>query len=217
VPLVSITVDTEFPDQPAKDPLATLDQMLAMLSRQRAKATFFVVGSWARAHPDRVLALERQGHLIGNHSYAHCSLGRMTEAGITEDLTACHRVLADLGIETRPWFRAPYGDLSHDTVDVKRAIVSAGYKHVHWDARGEDWRPGRPAEEIARMTTEEVRRCWPRPAVVLFHSWPDPAPRALELTLAGLRSEGAKFVTLDQLGRAQMTIGRVRAAVGRAR
>jgi peptidoglycan/xylan/chitin deacetylase (PgdA/CDA1 family) len=124
--------------------------------------------------------------------------------------------LAELGIETRPWFRAPYGELDHDTVDVKKAIGRAGYQHVHWDARGEDWRPGRRGDEIAQMTVDDVHRCWPRPAVLLFHSWPDAAPRALELTLSSLRSEGAKFVTLDQIGRGQMAIGRLRAAVGRA-
>jgi peptidoglycan/xylan/chitin deacetylase (PgdA/CDA1 family) len=216
MPLAAITVDTEFPDKPAADPLGTVDEILAVLTRHGVKATFFVVGSWARAHPERVLAIKQQGHQIGNHSYAHCSLGRMTESGITEDLIASHRVLADLGIETRPWFRAPYGDLNHPTVDVERAIARAGYKHVHWDARGEDWRPGSRGEEIAGMMLEDVRRCWPRPAVLLFHSWPDAAPRALELTLTSLRSEGGRFVTLDQIGRRHMAIGRLGAAVGRA-
>jgi peptidoglycan-N-acetylglucosamine deacetylase len=216
VPFVSITIDTEFPDQPAADPLGAADQILAALSRHEVKATFFIVGCWARANSERVLAIKHHDHQIGNHSYSHCSLSQMTQEGITEDLFACHRVLADLGIETRPWFRAPYGGLNHDTVDVKKAIAQAGYRHVHWDAHGEDWRPGRSAEEIAQGTIAGVQRAWPRPAVVMFHSWPDPAPHALELVLTNLQSEGAKFVTLDQLGQARMAIGRLGAAVGRA-
>lgn len=214
--LVAITVDAEFPDQAAPDPLGAADEVLAVLSRHGVKATFFVVGCWARANPERVLAIRDHGHQIGNHSYSHCSLSRMTQSGIVDDLSACDRVLAELGIETRPWFRAPYGELAHDTVEVRKAIGEAGYRHVHWDADGEDWRPGRGAEEIAEQTIDQVNRCWPRPAVALFHSWPEAAPGALELVLLKLRSQGAKFVTLDQISRRQMATGRLRAAVGRA-
>lgn len=216
MPVVAITVDVEFPDQPAEDPLGSADGILAVLSRYDIKATFFLVGCWARANPDRVVAIKNDGHLIGNHSYSHCPLSQLTEAGIVEDLTACHRVLAELGIESRPWFRAPQGELEHDTVDVRRAIAQAGYRHVHWDARGEDWRPGCTAEDVAQMAIDDVHRRWPGPAVVLFHSWPDAAPRALELVLSKLRSEGANFVTLDRLGWRDKAIGRLRAAVGRA-
>ncbi|MGH2890673.1 MAG: polysaccharide deacetylase family protein [Solirubrobacteraceae bacterium] len=216
MPVVAITVDVEFPDQPAGDALGSADEVLAVLARHEVRATFFVVGAWARANPDRVLAIRDGGHLIGNHSHSHCPLNRLTEAGIVEDLNACHDVLAELGIESRPWFRAPQGVLEHDGVDVRDAIAQAGYRHVHWDARGEDWRPGCTAEQVAQMTLDDVHRRWPGPAVVLLHSWPDPAAAALEIVLTTLRSEGAGFVTLDQLGWRHRAIGRLRAATARA-
>ena len=213
MPVIAITVDTEFPDQPAADPLGALDKMLALLSRHRAEATFFVTGSWAGAHPDRVAALQRGRHLVGNHSFSHRPLSRLTDAGIAEDLGMCEVTLKRLGIDTRPWFRAPYGDLGEDPSRVTAAIRNAGYKHVPWHANGEDWRPGRDAGEIARATIDDVHRRWPQPAIVLFHSWPDPAPQALDLVLTELRKEKATFVRLDRIRFGDAALGRLRAAI----
>ena len=109
---VHITIDTEFPDRPCSDPIATFDEMLDVLARQAVTATFFIVGSWARAHPDRVQAIHRAGHQIGNHTYSHCNLARMSPEGIMTDLSECEATLAKLGVESRPWFRAPYGELT---------------------------------------------------------------------------------------------------------
>ena len=215
MPIVSITIDTEFPDQPAKDPLGAEDELLEILAARKITATFFVVGSWARAHPDRVRAINDAGHHIGNHSYAHCSLARMTEQGIVDDLSACHAVLAELGVETRPWFRAPYGEVTHDLISADAAIKRAGYRHIHWHARGEDWRPERSPDEVAEVTLADVRSRWPRPAIVLLHSWPDSAPRALDLVLDRLGSDGAEFVTVDKLSLWHSGVGRVREAADR--
>ena len=207
-----ITIDTEFPDQPARDPLGIADELLGMLASHNIKATFFVVGAWARAYPDRVRAMREAGHQIGNHSYSHCSLARMTKQGIVDDLVACHDVLAELGIETRPWFRAPYGETAGDSAAVKSAIRTAGYRHVHWHARGEDWRPGQSPDDAARMILRDVADRWPRPAIVLLHSLPDGAARALEIVVDRLDAQGAKFLTVKELGVRHAALGRLREA-----
>jgi peptidoglycan-N-acetylglucosamine deacetylase len=212
VAVACITIDTEFPDQPARDPLGVGDELLAVLAFRNIKATFFVVGAWAQAHPDRVRAMTEAGHHIGNHSYSHCSLTRMTEPGIVDDLVACHGVLAQLGIESRPWFRAPYGETAGGSAAVKSAIRTAGYRHVHWHARGEDWRPGQSADDAAGMILRDVADRWPRPAIVLLHSWPDSAARALELVIDRLDAQGATFLTVKELGVRHAALGRLREA-----
>jgi peptidoglycan/xylan/chitin deacetylase (PgdA/CDA1 family) len=217
VPVLAVTIDTEFPDQPAKDPLGTLDRLLDVLQRRSVPATFFILGAWARAHPERVGAIRDAAHHIGNHSFSHCALGRMSAAGIVEDLTACHEVLAGLGIESRPWFRAPYGDLSHPEFDVTQAIKQAGYRHIHWHAHGEDWAPGASPESIAAALIAEVRARWPRPAIVLLHSWPDAAPAALERMMDALAPEGASFLTVEEVGRRHALAGRVQEVMSRRR
>jgi peptidoglycan/xylan/chitin deacetylase (PgdA/CDA1 family) len=199
VPVVALTIDTEFPDRPATDPLCTLDRLLGLLSARAIRASFFITGAWASAHPERVDAIKSAGHHIGNHSYAHCDLRRLTAQGIVEDLIACGDVLARHGLEARPWFRAPYGALDHSELDVHTAVARAGYRHIHWHAQGDDWRPELSAEAISSSILGDVDRRWPRPAIVLLHSWPDQAPGALELLLEALDPRGATFRTVEEL------------------
>jgi peptidoglycan-N-acetylglucosamine deacetylase len=212
VAVACITIDTEFPDQPARDPLRTADELLEILGARNIRATFFVVGAWARAHPDRVRAIVKAGHHIGNHSYSHCSLARMTGPGIIDDLVACHDVLAELGVDSRPWFRAPYGETAGGSPVVKSAISAAGYRHVHWHARGEDWRPDQSSDGVAQMILRDVQARWPRPAIILLHSWPDAAPRALETVIDSLTSQGARFLTVKELRVRHAALGRLREA-----
>ncbi|MBV8431505.1 MAG: hypothetical protein JO244_10105, partial [Solirubrobacterales bacterium] len=135
--------------------------------------------------------------------------------GIVEDLTACHDVLAGMGIESRPWFRAPQGELGQAQVDAAAAVNLAGYRHVHWHTHGEDWRPGATPEEVASTILAGVQDRWPRPAIVLLHSWPDCTAAALELILDRLTAEDANFLTVDQLGWRHALQGRVREATTR--
>ena len=215
MPPVAITIDTEFPDQPATDPVGALGEVLKTLAAHDTKASFFIVGSWARIHPDEVTAIRAAGHHIGNHSYAHCVLPRMSPAEIVEDLTACHDVLAELGVETRPWFRAPKGELGDSPMEVVTSVKAAGYRHIHWHASGADWQPGATGKDVAESILGSVHQRWPRPAIVLLHSWPDCAPEALALLLKRLQSNGAEFLTVDRLGWRRAVAGRLRDATGR--
>jgi peptidoglycan/xylan/chitin deacetylase (PgdA/CDA1 family) len=200
MPPVAVTIDTEHAEFPTANALGTLDRLLEVLHAHGVKATFFVVGHWASAYPKRLEAIRDAAHEIGNHSYSHCPLTRLTEHGIVEDLLACHAVLAKLGVETRPWFRAPQGALAHPNIDVHGAISRAGYRHVPWHGSGDDWKPGNTPEQIARATVDGVLRRWPEPAILNCHSWPAPTPAALELVLTQLTARGAEFRTVGELG-----------------
>lgn len=59
-PLVGLSFD----DGP--DP-AHMPRVLAILAQHRARATFFLIGERARAHPDLVARIKAEGHDVGNH------------------------------------------------------------------------------------------------------------------------------------------------------
>jgi peptidoglycan/xylan/chitin deacetylase (PgdA/CDA1 family) len=63
-PLAAITFD-DGPDPRYTPPI------LDMLARERAKATFFLVGRRARAQPELVARIRAEGHEIGNHTETH--------------------------------------------------------------------------------------------------------------------------------------------------
>jgi peptidoglycan-N-acetylglucosamine deacetylase len=193
---ISLTIDTEYPDRPCTDQLRSLDELLIVLAAHQTRATFFIVGSWAKANGERVAAIHEAGHEIGNHSYSHCNLSRMTDEGIIGDLTECHQVLAEMGIESRPWFRAPYGEMGSDS-RIEAAVTSAGYRNEPWNVDSRDWRPDATPQQIADDVLQQLARRWPRSSTILFHSWPDATPEALGLLLDQLAGRRVTFTTLQ--------------------
>jgi polysaccharide deacetylase family protein (PEP-CTERM system associated) len=86
-----------------KPTLAILD----LLARHRYEATFFVLGWVAERHPDLIREVERRGHEIASHSYAHRLITKMTPDEFRSDLGRSLEVLAKLATRPVSGFRAP--------------------------------------------------------------------------------------------------------------
>ncbi len=95
-----------FDDGP--DPLTT-PQLMKLLADHNVKATFFVVGSEVRKHPELLHMILDQGHEIGNHSGSHDVFLMFRGLDyIRREITECQETLAAFGI--RPVaFRPPVG------------------------------------------------------------------------------------------------------------
>src|SRR5688572_16622736 len=63
-------------------PRSTTPALLEALERHRLRATLFVVGAHAAAHPERVRAAARAGMWVENHSYTHVRLTRLDNAQV---------------------------------------------------------------------------------------------------------------------------------------
>ncbi|WP_409485189.1 polysaccharide deacetylase family protein [Arsenicicoccus dermatophilus] len=123
-PWVALTFD-DGPD-PAYTP-AVLD----LLRRYAARATFFLVGTNAAAHPDLVARIRREGHLVANHTHDHPDLTAIPapEAGdqIRRGRAA---VTATAGSAGEPWLlRPPVGRTSRAVAGQAHA---AGERQVFW-------------------------------------------------------------------------------------
>jgi len=194
---VALTIDTEQRSRPAG--AANAERQLDLLARERVRATFFVQGRWASAHPRLARRIADEGHLIGNHTYHHVPLSLMTDEGIRHTISRAEDVIVPrAGIETmRPWFRCPYGD-GEDDDRVLAVIAALGYRNVAWDVDPKDWRPDRIAAEVVAAVVDGVREHGDE-TKVLLHSWPDATLGALPLLIEDLRAAGAQFVTIDEL------------------
>ena len=73
-----------------------LDLVLPLLAKHRARATFFVTATYARAQPERVRALAEAGHEVASHGLGHQDdYGRMDESEARARLTEARRVVED--------------------------------------------------------------------------------------------------------------------------
>jgi len=194
---VALTFDAEHPDRPGGT-LGTAERILDELDRTGVRATFFIQSRWARAYPSLARRIAGEGHVVGNHSTYHARMTLLSDDGIGADVGDAAEALAEIvGVETRPWFRCPFGD-GHDDPRVAGVLGELGYRNVHWDVETEDWEPRTSPDDIIRTA---VNGCAERGdgAVLLLHTWPEHTGDALPRLLETFERAGASFVTVDEL------------------
>jgi peptidoglycan/xylan/chitin deacetylase (PgdA/CDA1 family) len=193
---VALTFDAEHPDRPHR--VGATEKVLATLDAEDVPATFFLQGRWAEAFPAVARSVAERGHLIGNHSFYHARMPLLSPAGLATDIRAAERaIVAATGVDPRPWFRCPFG-AGTDDARVRAGIERLGYREIHWDVDGADWRPSmRGRGMAAQITRDAVARgdgC-----VILLHPWTKATGLGLTPLIDGLRSAGATFVRVDAL------------------
>jgi len=114
-------------------------KLLDVLAKHGVKAIFFVVGqNLATSHGKEILErIATDGHYVGNHTYTHPNLAKLTEEQIREEINKTAALIgnADSGIKL---LRPPYG--AHNQV-VDKVAHDLGYRIVLWNVDTQDWNP----------------------------------------------------------------------------
>ena len=183
---------------PAVTPL-----LLELFERHSVRATFFLIGKFARACPQLVREISARGHLLGNHSETHANLIFLSRTGIREELARCQdAVAAASGAEPPRWMRPPYGYKNPWLGGEVRAAGMRGV--VLWSKICWDWKPQPPQRLIERLA-RVARPGRPRGDVVVLHDGDHRAlggdrrhvVAALEHWLPRWRDAGMEFVTME--------------------
>lgn len=182
-PLVALSFD----DGP--HPVYT-PQVLGILARHDAHATFFLIGERAAAHPDVVSAIKAGGHEVGNH-YLH----RGTALGAGQAFRAnLIRAEQAIGMSSPKLFRPPSGLAWPSQLRVAREL---GYVSVLGSAYPHD-----PAHPPASYIAWLVKKNLVPGAIVILHdgtSDPSRSIEALPEILAEGERRGIHFVTVGAL------------------
>lgn len=184
-PYIAITFD----DGP--HPVHT-PRLLDMLRERNISATFYVVGTNTRAHPDLIRRMIAEGHEIGNHTWNHPNLTKISEAAVVKQLEDTKSaIVSACGVRPRT-MRPPYGAL---TTSQRQMIKSRfGYPTILWDVDPEDWkRPG--SSVVANRIIGNTRAG----SIVLAHDIHKGTIDAMPAALDGLLAKGYTFVTVSQL------------------
>lgn len=121
-------------------------QILRILAKYNATASFFVVGLNVRAFPQVAAVITESGHVIGNHTWSHPYPHDMVPDGWLYQIEATQNAIQDATGRRSRYFRPPYGICSEATLST---LYSVGLHTVLWSHDSRDWtRPG--AEEITR-------------------------------------------------------------------
>ena len=194
---VALTFDAEHPSRPHCPP-GNEERLLRSLEEAGARATFFIQGRWATAHPDLARAIAGSGHRIASHSHYHASFPLLTPDGVRADLTAAEEAIVQAtGADPRPWFRFPFGDGEGDP-GMAEALSALGYRSVGWDVDPNDWDQARTAPDVEASVMDGILAHGDG-AIVLLHAWPATTARALPRILSGLQDAAAELVWVDEV------------------
>ena len=180
-----------FDDGPSK---ANTEAILSVLREYGIQATFFVIGENAEKDPDRIRRIYDEGHEIGNHTYSHAYISKVSGQTLLEEIQKTEEILEKITGEKPRVFRPPggfYNDASLSLVD------SLGYRCVLWSVDTEDWRMPK-SDTVVSLVVENATSG----DIILFHDLEDkrlPTAEALKKILPSLVESGYEFVTVSEL------------------
>ncbi len=129
-------------------------QLLGLLARHRAPATFFVIGKYVRGQAPLVRAVRAAGHTIGCHTMTHPRLMYLRPAQIRQEIADAKAAIEDILGERIRYFRPPFGGRSPAVFSVLRELELTS---VLWNVNPRDWR-ARSAPQIEQQLVRGIRR-----------------------------------------------------------
>ncbi|QDH20027.1 polysaccharide deacetylase family protein [Saccharibacillus brassicae] len=186
-----------FDDGP--DPRYTA-QLLDLLKRYGAKATFFVVGSHAAQHPELLRRMQAEGHAIGIHNYVHRTNWLMRPGSVRKQVNRTNEVIERVTGQRAIYYRPPWG-----IVNLFDLVGRHELKLVLWSGIFGDWRKRLGEERLLKRLRRKMRGG----EVLVLHDCGatlganDKAPenmlRALERFLEEAYAQGLSSVTIERL------------------
>ena len=125
-------------------------QLLDILGRHQARATFFMVGEAARQYPRIVRQVAEAGHAIGNHTWDHPSLPLLPGRERRAQMRACANAIAPYG---QRLFRPPYG---HQSLKSRLDALWLRHQVITWSVFAYDWLD-READWMAEHLVNQVQ------------------------------------------------------------
>jgi peptidoglycan/xylan/chitin deacetylase (PgdA/CDA1 family) len=193
---------------------AITPKLLDLLDRYNARATFFVIGKFARECPEIIRETLARGHVIGNHTDAHPNLFWLDPDRITVELRCCNSGIKEAIDAVPRWFRPPYGLRNPWVIPAARELGMSTVMWTRipgdWNAKSAEWLIPR-MESIAENAKKNIGSRGPADTqgtgdILCLH---DGAHRelngdrthtvaALEHWLPRWRDLGLEFVTIDE-------------------
>ena len=181
------------------------NQILDILKEERVHATFFLLGINVEKYPAITKRIVNEGHVIGNHSYAHSHLlGYMPTADFQADVRhAENSIVSATGLHPH-YYRPPWG---WHTPSMDEQLKDMGYVVILWDLGAKDYDQGTSPETIVEEVINNTLSGKKREQVILLHDGRDVQiayPRqnviqALPRIIDQLKARGYEFVTVEQI------------------
>ncbi|MFC1807078.1 polysaccharide deacetylase family protein [Candidatus Omnitrophota bacterium] len=174
-------------------------KIVDILAKYRLKATFFLLGANVLKFPKIARKIAKKGHIIGNHTYSHKHLKRLSSRAVLRQIERSEEVFKEvLGIRPK-YLRPPYGEY---TKRIEKIVRRKGHKLINWDVDAKDWK-----NPSSKVIAERILSKVADGSIILLHDGANirigesrrNTVNALPLIVRGLRQKGFKIVSLDEI------------------
>ena len=181
---VAITFDAAWTNQDT-------DELIKILKKHKATATFFIVGDWADRFPESVKDFYDAGHTIANHSDTHKAFSKCSREEIRKEIVNCNEKLEKITGDEVTLVRAPSGDYTKESLEVADSL---GMQTIQWNCDSLDYTKI-SVEEIVNRVVKGTQNG----SIILFHNGVENTAEALDRILTELKKQGYSFVSVNSL------------------
>ncbi len=167
------------------------DRLLDILEKNRAKATFFVLGSQISKYEDSLIRIAQSGHEIGNHTWDHKQLTKLSNESVEDELMTTRTKIYNTANVDALIIRAPYGSVNDN---VRAVAKKLNMYFVHWSIDTLDWKT-----RNSEATYNAIIQNAGDGHIILCHDIHKPTVDAMDRVIKKLKSEGYEFVTVSEL------------------
>lgn len=166
----------------------TTPQLLAILKEKNAQATFFMTGSNSATNPVTARQVADAGHSIGNHTFSHPYLTKLSPAAVRSEIDRTDAALRAATGSAPALMRPPYGAAD---AAVQMAV---GKPLILWAVDSLDWQSKNPAVFVPKILKEITPG-----AVVLMHDVDPTTIAGQQELITNLQTQGYHLVTVPQI------------------
>lgn len=165
-------------------------KLLDGLKERNVKATFFLIGENIEKNDNReiVKRMYDEGHLIGNHTYHHVEITKVSNEEAYQEIVMTNDVISAITGEDVQFMRPPFG-LWQKELEQKIHVLP-----VMWSIDPLDWATENVDEIVNKVVTEAEEN-----DIILMHDCYDSSVKAALKIVDRLTKEGYEFVTVDEL------------------
>jgi peptidoglycan-N-acetylglucosamine deacetylase len=178
-----------FDDGPTKK----VNQILPLLDKYNAKATFFLIGEEIEKHSEETKKIVQARHQIGNHTFSHNRMVFKTPSYIKQEIEKTDQLIQEAGYKGEIDFRPPNG---------KKLVVLPYYLNkqnrdtITWNIEPDSYYT--TASDKVKYVKDHIKPG----SIILMHPMYDETDKelqAIEGVLLALSNEGYTFVTVNEL------------------
>ena len=171
------------------------ESILKTLRDEQAPATFFLTGHYLTSATDLVKTMVADGHTIGNHSYGHPNMAKLSDAEMVNEWKKFDDKLRELtGIERTYYARPPEGIFNEQLLKVGN---DNGYRHIFWSVAFKDWL--KDERRGYKYAYDALMQQLHPGAVILMHTVAQDNAEALPKFIKDAKAAGYTFASLDEL------------------